>query len=572
MNNKRKITIIVSIVCTLVLLLGGTYAAWNFLTEKTNVTMLVGGDQISFDAGENITVTGMLPVYSMEQGVTKDITIYKENGDYTAGIDLYLNLTSWSSYLSSASFRWAVYKNGEYLSSGDFSGKSQGNNIKLTSYTQKINLEENKDEYRLYLWIDAYQESDINMMKQEFTVNVYGQVSFYTDDNPTVNEVEPNAPDLADGMIPIKYNYVLDEWVKADVTNTDNDWYDYYNKKWANAVMVTTETREEYMNADIGTTISNDDILAYYVWIPRYKYLLFNVESEVISPIEIQIEFQKETDEIFNGTQNGQYLTHPAFWWDNDSDGEREEGEELAGIWIGKFQTGGTSNNPIIKPNVSSIMDYIKPIFDINKKFQELDYLTDIGSSVVDSHMIKNIEWGAVSYLSHSKYGKNSLIYKNDNSAYLTGRQGNYTYNDFYLSNLVITPNKEAGTGVLASTTGNVYGIYDMAGIGEWVMGVMKNEDGGIFYSNYSGFNDSNMVESKYYDLYEYGTSDSDFTRRKLGDATAETRNWYNTNNYYVGATKNQSWFLRGQYNVWYSGSLTNVYGRYASHSVLIIP
>ena len=112
---KNNIKIIIGIVSTIILLLGGTYALVTFLTESTSVTMTVGGDQISFNAGTNITVDKILPVYSMEQGITKDIEIYKEDGDYTAGIDLYLNLKTWPSAMSSASFRWAVYKNGAYL-------------------------------------------------------------------------------------------------------------------------------------------------------------------------------------------------------------------------------------------------------------------------------------------------------------------------------------------------------------------------------------------------------------------------------------------------------------------------
>ena len=85
---KNKIKIIIGVVSTIILLLGGTYAAYTFFTEKTTVTMLVGGDQISFKAGVNITVDKISPVYSMEEGITKEIEIYKEKGDYTAGIDL----------------------------------------------------------------------------------------------------------------------------------------------------------------------------------------------------------------------------------------------------------------------------------------------------------------------------------------------------------------------------------------------------------------------------------------------------------------------------------------------------
>ena len=575
MSRENRIKIIISIVCTILLFGGTTYALWNFLTEKTNVTMVIDGDQISFNAGSDITINNILPVYSMNDGVTKDIEIYKQNGDYTAGINLYLNLKTWPSALSSASFRWSLYKNGSYLSSGSFAGTKQGNTIKLTSNTQNINLEANKDTYRLYMWIDAYQESNINMMNQTFTVSLYGQVTFYDTDNPIASETTPNTPELADGMIPIKYNYVIDEWVKADSANTNNDWYDYYNKMWANAVMVTSETRDTYMNASVGTTINEDDILAYYVWIPRYRYILFNTGFESVSDREIQIEFEKTTDTISNGTQNGEYLSHPAFWWDNNSDGVRDADEELAGFWVGKFETSGTPSNPRIKPNMNAVVNQnVYSLFNMNKKFQNTDYLTSTGSSMVDTHMMKNMEWGAVAYLSRSKYGKNAEISIND-SSFITGRQGKYTYNDFIISNGNITLNKEAGTGVLASTTGNIYGIYDMSGgANEYVMGVQKKSDGTIQYQS-SGFNASNMVESKYYDLYEYGTSASDYSRSKLGDATGETRNWYSDQQNFIDSSF--GWFLR------YGGGTTLgafcfdrhsgiAYGSGGARAVLLLP
>lgn len=545
MSRENKIKIIISIVSSILLLGGATYAAWNFLTEKTNVTMVVDGDQISFNAGSDITINNILPVYSMNDGVTKDIEIYKQNGDYTAGINLYLNLKTWPSAMSSNSFRWALYKNGSYLSSGSFAGTKQGNTIKLTSNTQNINLEANKDTYRLYMWIDAYQESNINMMNQTFTVSLYGQVTFYDNDNPIATETTPNDPELADGMIPIKYNYVIDEWVKADSANTNNDWYDYYNKMWANAVMVTSDTRDTYMNASVGTTINENDILAYYVWIPRYRYVLFNTGFESVSDREIQIEFEKTIDTISSGTQNGEYLSHPAFWWDNNSDGVRDADEELAGFWVGKFETSGTTSNPRIKPNMNTVVNQnVYNLFNMNKKFQTTDYLTETGRDTVDAHMMKNMEWGAVAYLSRSKYGKNAKISINNNSGFITGRQGNYTYNDFIVSDGNITLNKEAGTGVLASTTGNVYGIYDMSGgANENVMGMQKTSNGTIQYQN-SGFNANNMVESKYYDLYEYGTNSSDYSRSKLGDATGETRNWYSNTQSFIYSSS--GWFRRG--------------------------
>ena len=578
MIKENKIKLIISVISSFILLIGVTYAAWSYLTEKTEITMVVNGDQISFNAGSNITASNISPVYTMNEGIVKDIEIYKTTDNYIGGLNLYLKLTSWPSVMSSASFRWALYKNGEYLSSGSFANTSQGSSIRLTSNTQKINL--TKDDYKLYLWLDAYQESNINMMNKSFTVNLYGQTTFYEKEDPSAKDSTPNAPDLIDGLIPIKYDYVTDEWVKADSTNTGNDWYDYTNKKWANAVMVSSSTRIAYMNASVNTPVSEDDILAYYVWIPRYRYVLFNTSFEAVEPREIQIEFQSTTDEISSGTQNGEYLTHPAFWWDNNSDGIRTSNEELAGIWVGKFETSGYESNPRIKPNVSSKRGMnIYNFFYMHKNFESTEYLTEEGVNTSDAHMMKNTEWGVVAYLTHSKYGINKKVLTNYNNAQISGRQGNYTYNDFIIVDGELTQNKEVGTGTLTSTTGNVYGIYDLSGgVGEYMMALLKNSNN-IYEYGSSGFDSTTFanVASKYYDVYNAGTSETDYTRCKLGDATGETRGWYGDYSYMI---KSNEWFARGGYwyewtghqsGIFYFGSsFLRGWEHYGSRSVLL--
>ena len=104
-----------------------------------------------------------------------------------------------------------------------------------------------------------------------------------------------------------------------------------------------------------------------------------------------------------------------------------------------------------------------------------------------NTHMIKNMEWGAVTYLSHSKYGTCTdgtcvEIVQNKNSSYYTGGGTSNAYK----------------TNVTQSTTGNIYGVYDMSGgAWEYVMGNMVNNSG-TFYSSSAGFSVS--PASKYYD------------------------------------------------------------------------
>ena len=319
--------------------------------------------------------------------------------------------------------------------------------------------------------------------------------------------------------------------------------------------------------------------------------MLFNSNSNK-DPQEIQIVFQSKTDTIENGTTEGEYLTHPAFWWDNNSDGVRDSNEELSGIWVGKFETGGTSAQPLIMPNILSLTNYnIYNLFNINRKFGTTTYLTENGVSSSDSHMMKNMEWGAIAYLSHSRFGINTEVCINNSSGYYTGRSGGtasaggkllgtYTYNDFILdTNGNITTNKEAGKGACASTTGNMTGVYDMSGGAyEYVMGVQKSSAGAIAYYN-SGFNASTMPASKYYDLYDYGTVASDYARRKLGDATGETRGWYSDIASMVYGSS-YGWFDRG--NGAAQGAAAGVfafyyyrgdaYGVYGSRGVLLKP
>ena len=308
-----------------------------------------------------------------------------------------------------------------------------------------------------------------------------------------------NMPGLKDGMIPVKWNE-NNEVVKANATNPSDDiWYDYINQKWANAVLVTSSSRDTYMNASIGTKVNEADILAYFVWIPRYKYKLFNVNgTDGTSPQRIEITFQKSTDTKETGSTNGTYLTHPAFsYTDNNNT------VELDGIWFGKFETQYVNGgNSLIKPGVVSrwtrstlsIPDFtLKLAYDATIKFNTNNYFTNSGIENVDAHLIKNMEWGAVAYLSHSTYGINGEITANSNT------------------------------------------------------------DGYKGYTGDSGFDYSFLqsIKNKYVDIY---TSSSP---GKLGDATIETKGWYNAG--YTGGLDSRYWLARGSHV--YIGKVYSNYG-----------
>ena len=330
-----------------------------------------------------------------------------------------------------------------------------------------------------------------------------------------------NRPVLAEGMIPITYDGT--NWVKADKYGAYNNWYDYGNQKWANAVMVTSAKRETYMNADVGTVVPEADILAYYVWIPRYKYKLFNATyASGTSPQVIDVTFENGSSstgtvtcthgtngaETCQNKSNGNWYTHPAFTFGDT---------ELKGIWVAKFKTTGSITAPTVKPGVSPLNNInISNMYSASKLIRSTNYLTTSGANESDSHMMKNIEWGAVAYLKQSIYGLGITDVEESNSNYTGGGTGNAYKNN-------------GGR----STTGNITGIYDMKEmIVEYMMGNYNKTAGS------SGLTIS-TVPTEHIDIYSgYSVSAS-----HLGDATGETAGWYSNYKFFVDP--NNPWFAR---------------------------
>ena len=141
---------------------------------------------------------------------------------------------------------------------------------------------------------------------------------------------------------------------------------------------------------------------------------------------------------------------------------------------------------------------------------------------------------------------------------------GYYTYDGYLLSyptnNKTQTRNVNKGAG--ASTTGNIYGVYDMNGSRtETVMGVYGDNEGiysGYNYSNHSGFNGrlinsspvpviKNSVEvpdSKYYDKYLTYDVKTACSGVCFGHALSETNGWYEDGTNMINYE--DPWFSRG--------------------------
>ena len=354
-------------------------------------------------------------------------------------------------------------------------------------------------------------------------------------------------PVLSDNLVPV----VLADDGTVTKADTNTEWYKYEDKKWANAVILSDNT-QTYNNGDI---IPEDNIESYFVWIPKYSYQIFNLgetdgytegKPETNIAKEIQIKFgTTNTNDSNNGEcttpmtsgasgncKVGDYMTSPAFISMNTN-----------GLWVAKFETTGSTTNITVKPNQTSLKNInVKTMFETAYNYKRDN----------DSHMMKNTEWGAVAYLSHSKYGINTEVRINNNSSMLTGYAATDSadeskYLGTYGTDNSVTLPYNTSIGYKASTTGNITGIYDMSG-GAWeYMASLRSET----YKN-SGFDSSSLkaYNSKYYDVYDSSSEWTTYSKRILGDATGEMGPFY----YYQDTDNNNrphnSWYADGSYFV----------------------
>ena len=540
-----------------------------------------------------------------------------------------------------------------------------------------------KSNFKIRFWLDESKTSEISNMKGYSTflkVKVAGTQYFEEE----AEYVEANAPRMENNMIALAYDEESHNWYKVDKENKDNAWYNYKESIWANAATVkeistnailtkldgttlncanATCSREDYLNASVGTIIPMEDINTMWVWIPRFKYTIFNYNEDgkqSVKQQQIKVVFEeglsttgtvvceeyftsgyseKCSDTKFGAVTNGfSTYTHPAFTF-----GETP----ITGFWMGKFEVSKNSTDSSIEIKPDVIAFYGKSLSEQFEFARSMELMNNaygfksnaIGYTItgeltnddnkVDTHTIKNMEWGATAYLSQSKYGRClddacEDVYVNNSSSRYTGRSAGATdvnvltlkeiypeytaenyYENVYIStgyytydgkwagafDLPTEYQKDLTLGYKASTTGNIYGVYDMAaGAAEMVMINMRESTNTSFNPGSAGTwtADAHPLK-KYYDEYGYASTYGYGPAgkvSKLGDAFKETRyasseygasyiNWYDAVGFTGTGSSANSFASRGGFalglkltygnaglfnSMYYSGAADNNY------------
>ena len=537
MKKKKFLIPVVASLVTVLVLSGVSYAYFSAKIKENNKTETVLKSNelnLIFNGVKEISAPSMIPGDSFTKTFTVenksnravDYNIYLQNIINEFNKDLVYTLTDGDTTLVSERRLPVTNTNKSYLKAG----------ISIDAKTTKT--------YKLKIEF-KYTTEDQSALQGAAFKGTLGIDTERISPEYTESILNGTDPVLSDNLVPV---VLADDGTvtKADI---NTEWYKYEDKKWANAVILSDNT-QTYNNGDI---IPEDNIESYFVWIPKYSYQIFNLgetdgytsgKPTTSNAKEIQIKFgttntsdnneNECTTPMTSGASGnckvGDYMTSPAFISMNTN-----------GLWVAKFETTGSTTNITVKPNQTSLRNLnVKTMFETAYNYKRDN----------DSHMMKNTEWGAVAYLSHSKYGINTEVRINNNSNYITGYAATDSsdqskFPGTYGTDASVTLPYNTTTGYKASTTGNITGIYDMSG-GTWeYMASLRNETYGS-----SGFDAITLkaYNSKYYDTYD-GSSESEWTtysKRILGDATGEIGPFY----YYQDADSNKrshnSWYADG--------------------------
>ena len=378
-----------------------------------------------------------------------------------------------------------------------------------------------------------------------------------------------NSPKLMEGMTGVYWDETGKE-VEVTSENAKN-WYNYDKQKWANA-----KTKDG----------------SYWVWIPRYAYQIesgcYTNTAGKISVKFLQGTSNKDSEgkEIstkyptVTGGKMADYVVHPSFTngkANNYMNGEWDK--ELTGYWVAKYAAGyqectqtiaedgsiiepttNTSNikysdkkytyndysSNAISQNLKSLPQMSYPVFkpltyayncittgDVYTLTQEIAKAKDfygLNSKQTDSHQMKNSEWGAVAYLTQSKYGRDGTEVTINNKNMNNDSKNIYAVTGY--ANSTASDNS-------ASTTNNKTGIFDLSGcVLEYTAAYVSNGSSNInLYGKSYASTEANLdgyktLSTKYATVYPYDSSYLGATYNNLkseiygfGDAILETSN-----------------------------------------------
>ena len=151
-----------------------------------------------------------------------------------------------------------------------------------------------------------------------------------------ISTIDANKPELtgfnAEQTYYVLYdndgNETVGDKIKNDGNNAPSNWYNYSQSNWAN-IVVTDGTVS-------GGKITGATMTTYFTWIPRYEFKIDSTQQTQPEKARTEVRFLSGTSkDIDNG-----YQIPDAFWFDKNSNGTEDDGEQLSGYWAMKYTVG----------------------------------------------------------------------------------------------------------------------------------------------------------------------------------------------------------------------------------------
>ena len=336
-----------------------------------------------------------------------------------------------------------------------------------------------------------------------------------------------NIPNLKGDMEPVYWDENNNEVNLEDDNFDSTKWYNYGSNNWANAK-------------------TSDG--SYWVWIPRYEYQVINNVTDSSQAGTVNVNFIPTS--IITASSSDYYI-HPSFR--DDSSNNFSNGgwdSELPGFWVAKYEMSMEDGNGNHVETTESngnvaLSDTVKMVSKPGVTSWRYINIANMYTNSYnydrekESHLIKNSEWGAVVFLTHSRYGRDGQeVTRNSNSSYYTGGNSGDAYK----------------TNTKQSSTGNIFGVYDLSGGAYERVAAFNSSYSGRFFTessyvdvNGNHFASTGGTSTKYATAYSNstGTYYGDFTVGTVsirGDAIEEIyvnefSGWFNDYSRFISST-----------------------------------
>ena len=151
-----------------------------------------------------------------------------------------------------------------------------------------------------------------------------------------ISTIDANKPELtgfnADQTYYVLYdgdgNETIGDKVKNNGSNAPSNWYNYSESKWANIVVTDGKVKNGQITEATKTT--------YFTWIPRYEFKITSSQQAQPATARTEVRFLQGTSKDIDVG----YQIPDAFWFDKDSNGTEDDGEQLTGYWAMKYTVG----------------------------------------------------------------------------------------------------------------------------------------------------------------------------------------------------------------------------------------